>query len=295
VAKTGLGRGLGALIPESALSAADEGQGGIRSIPIASIEPNPDQPRKLFDDASLAELAESIRRHGIIQPLIVEAMDAGRYRIVAGERRWRAARLAGLADAPVIVREFGKERRMEVALVENVQREDLNPVDEAEAYRQLMEATSLTQDQVAERVGKSRSAVANSLRLLNLPAEAMEAVRSGAASAGHARAILSVTDPAKRGLLLRRVVSEGISVREAEAAATALNTGSSPDAARKPAPKASPKAHDPDLAAIEQKLIDGLGTKVSIKGDAKKGSIVVDYYSMEDLERLIELITGDAP
>lgn len=296
--KSGLGRGLGALIPESAFDSEGRGERepgseGVRSIPLGRVKPSPDQPRKRFDDASLGELAESIKRHGVIQPLIVEPDGEDGFRIVAGERRWRAAAMAGLRDIPVIVREFGLEKRLEVALVENVQREDLNPVDEAEAYRQLMEITALTQDQVAERVGKSRSAVANSLRLLNLPPDAMEALRSGLASAGHARAILAVLNPAHRAALLKRIVEEGISVREAEAAAQALNSGVKRHDEAGKAAKAAPKPLDPDLAALEQNLIGHLGTKVIIKGDARKGTIAIEYFSMDDLERVYALITGE--
>ena len=300
MAKSGLGRGLGALIPESAFEEAEPraregaaGGDGVRSIALGSVKPSPDQPRKRFDDESLAELASSIRRHGVIQPLIVEPDDGDGYRIVAGERRWRAAKLAGLAEVPVIVREFGLERRLEVALVENVQREDLNPVDEAEAYRQLMEVTGLTQDLVAERVGKSRSAIANSLRLLNLPQDAMEALRSGLASAGHARSILSVLNPAQRSALLKRIVEDGISVREAEAAAQEFNSGvkKAPKADRHDKPATKPL--DPNLAALEQNLIGHLGTRVTIKGDEGKGTISIEYFSMDDLERVYGLITGE--
>ncbi|HAE21527.1 MAG TPA: chromosome partitioning protein ParB [Spirochaetaceae bacterium] len=298
MAKSGLGRGLGALIPESAYNDEEKrerepGSEGIRSIPLGRVKPSPDQPRKRFDDASLGELAESIKRHGVIQPLIVEPDLEDGFRIVAGERRWRAAAMAGLREIPVIIREFGLEKRLEVALVENVQREDLNPVDEAEAYRQLMEITALTQDQVAERVGKSRSAVANSLRLLNLPQDAMEALRSGLASAGHARAILAVLNPAHRAALLKRIVDDGISVREAEAAAQALNSGVKRNGESAKAPKTAPKPLDADLAVLEQNLIGHLGTKVSIKGDARKGSIAFEYFSMDDLERVYALITGE--
>ena len=292
MAKYGLGKGLGALIPESNdESPRDKESDGVRLVETGLVEPSPDQPRKRFDDQSIAELAESLKRHGIIQPLIVEQTPSGRYRIVAGERRWRAAGVAGLAEIPVIVREFGREKRLEVALVENVQREDLNPVDEAEAYRQLMEVTRLTQDQVAERVGKSRPAVANALRLLNLPPEAMEAVRSGSVSAGHARAILSATNPADRSVILKRIVDDGISVRESEALAAELNRGAS-IVDKKIIPKKDPKPLDPNVAAIEQDLIGALGTKVAIRGDAQRGSITIDYFSMDDLDRLYGIITG---
>lgn len=305
MAKSGLGRGLGALIPESALDAAQAVDGdrdaggsplrsgeGVRSVPLGRVSPNPEQPRKRFDDASLAELAASIMRHGVIQPLIVEPDGKDGYRIVAGERRWRAAGLASLREIPVIVRELGHEKRMEVALVENVQREDLNPADEAEAYRQLMEATGLTQEEVAERVGKSRPAIANSLRLLNLPPDAMEALRSGLISAGHARAVLAVLNPAHRASLLKRIVDDGISVREAEALAQDLNGGKRREEAPKKE-KPAPKPLDPDLAALEQNLIGRLGTKVTIKGDAGRGSILVEYFSLDDLDRIYALMTGE--
>ena len=292
MAKYGLGKGLGALIPESSEEAPQaKDSGGVRMVETSLVEPSPDQPRKRFDDQSIAELAASLQRYGIIQPLIVEQTPSGRYRIVAGERRWRAAGVARLAEIPVIVREFGRDKRLEVALVENVQREDLNPVDEAEAYRQLMEVTRLTQDQVAERVGKSRSAVANALRLLNLPSDAMEAVRAGAVSAGHARAILSATNPADRSVILKRITDDGISVREAEALAAELNRGAT-IVDKKTAPKKDSKPLDPNVAAIEQDLIGALGTKVTIRGDAQRGSITIDYFSMDDLDRLYGIITG---
>ncbi len=295
MAKYGLGKGLEALIPESVPEAtrddAGRADGGVASVPLSRVSPSADQPRKRFDDQSIAELAESIRRHGVIQPLILEADGSGGYRIVAGERRWRAASIAGLAEVPAIVKEYGLEKRLEIALVENVQREDLNPIDEAEAYRQLMEATGLTQDQVAERVGKSRPAVANALRLLGLPADAMEALRSGAISAGHARAILSAVDPAHRRTVLRRAMEDGISVREAEALAAACNSGGKP-AERKPARTAEPRPLDPNVAAIEQELIGRLGTKVAIKGDASRGSITIEYFSMDDLDRVFGIIAG---
>jgi ParB family chromosome partitioning protein len=299
VAKAGLGRGLNALMSENYndVPAQDGQEAGVKAIALGKITPSPDQPRKYFDDTSIEELANSIRRHGIIQPLIVEPAADGLYRIVAGERRWRAAALAGLKEVPVLIRELGRERRLEVALVENVQREDLNPVDEAEAYRQLMEVTNLTQEEVAERVGKSRSAVANALRLLNLPAAAMEALRAGQLSAGHARALLSVLAPADRSVLLARIINDGISVRETEAAATAFNKGQrgGDSKGKTPArPPAQPSKLDPDLAVIEQNLIGHLGTKVSIKGDANRGTIHIDFFSMDDLDRVYNLITGEA-
>jgi len=294
VAKYGLGKGLEALIPTMMQGEpeAPSAGGGILSIPVGNIVPNADQPRKSFDDQSIAELAESIKRHGIIQPLVLESDGSGAYRIVAGERRWRAASVAGLAEVPAIVKEYGREKRLEIALVENIQRENLNAIDEAEAYRQLMEATGLTQDQVAERVGKSRPAVANALRLLGLPSDAMEALRSGVISAGHARALLSAVNPSDRQAILRRAVEDGISVREAEALAISYNNGGRASG-HKPASAVIPKTLDPDLAAIEQGLIGRLGTKVAIKGDSKRGSITIDYFSMDDLDRVYGIIAGD--
>lgn len=290
MAKYGLGKGLEALLPDNPGQEQAAGT-GILSIPVARIIPSPDQPRKSFDDQSITELSDSIKRHGIIQPLVVEEDGSGGYRIVAGERRWRAAALAGLSEVPAIVKEYGREKRLEIALVENVQREDLNPIDEAEAYRQLMEATALTQDQVAERVGKSRSAVANALRLLGLPTDAMESLRSGYITAGHARAILAVINPADRQLLLKRVIDDGISVREAEALSSAYNKGAKSPVAKSPKPVQVRQA-DPELSAIEQNLIGRLGTKVAIKGDASRGSITIEYFSMDDLDRVYGIISG---
>ncbi len=291
MAKYGLGKGLESLIPASVPAEPSATDSGILMAPVARLSPCADQPRKRFDDESIAELAESMKRHGVIQPLVVEDDGSGGYRIIAGERRWRAATLAGLSEVPAILKAYGREERLEIALVENVQREDLNPIDEAEAYRQLMEATGLTQDQVAERVGKSRPAVANALRLLGLPGDAMEALRSGAISAGHARAILSAVNPADRQVLLRRAIDDGISVREAEALAAAYNKGGR-GSVPKPAKPAEARRVDPELAAIEQNLIGRLGTKVAIKGDAARGSITIEYFSMDDLDRVCGIITG---
>ncbi len=302
MAKFGLGKGLGALIPESEvevrLEALEGREGehrpsvpeGLRSVPLGKLVPNPLQPRKTFDETALEELAASIRQHGIIQPVIVEDSGDGTYLIVAGERRYRAAEKAGLRDVPVVVRSFTPEKKLEIALIENVQREDLNPVEEAEAYKVLMEAARLSQEEVAEKVGKSRPAVANSLRLLKLPAEMLEALRSGDLSPGHARAVLAVTSDEDRRALFRRILGEGLSVREAETLAADLNAGKRPAPSRKPEP--APKTLDPDLRDLEQKLIGFLGTKVQLKGDGKKGSITIEYFSMDDLERVFDLMTG---
>lgn len=302
MAKFGLGKGLGALIPESEvevrLEALEGPEGerrppvpeGLRSVPLGRLVPNPLQPRKTFDEASLEELAASIRLHGIIQPVIVEDSGDGTFLIVAGERRYKAAEKAGLREVPVVVRSFTPEKKLEIALIENVQREDLNPVEEAEAYKVLMEAARLSQEEVAEKVGKSRPTVANALRLLKLPSEMLEALRSGDLSPGHARAVLSVNSDEDRRDLFRRILAEGLSVREAEALAADLNAGKRPAPARKPDSPRKPL--DPDLRDLEQKLIGFLGTKVQVKGDAKKGSITIEYFSLDDLERVFDLMTG---
>jgi ParB family chromosome partitioning protein len=305
----GLGRGLGALIPEGDLepvqveageaqagSAQGSGPGaaagnaverGLLRLPLGNIEPNPDQPRKVFAPESISELAESIKRHGLIQPIIVEDVGEDMYRIVAGERRWRAAGEAGLLEIPVIVRNFSPEKRLEIALIENVQREDLNPVEEAEAYRAIMELTNCTQEEVADKVGKSRPAVANALRLLRLPPAGLDALKAGKISSGHARALLSVQDPGQREFLLARLLTEELSVRQAEAAAQDLNRGRKPSG---PSGEARAETREAEIVELEGRLIGAFGTKVEVKGSSKRGSIVIEYYSLEDLERIIGVV-----
>jgi ParB family chromosome partitioning protein len=295
----GLGKGLGALIPEPEVAATVVD----RPLPFGESRPhrrtedcclspssaNPEQPRRSFSQDSLAELASSLKTHGLIQPILVEEAPDGSYLIVAGERRFRAAGIAGLAEVPVIVRAFTPEKRLEIALIENVQREDLNPVEEAEAYRALMSMGGRSQEEVADVVGKSRSAVANSIRLLRLPESVLSALREGTLSAGHAKALLSVVDPGRRDILFARVVAEGISVREAEAAATELNSPRIAARAKGSRPREKPK--EPEIREVEERLIEALGTKVSVKGDGKKGTIAIEYYSLEDLERILDVLT----
>ncbi|MCX7023233.1 MAG: ParB/RepB/Spo0J family partition protein [Spirochaetes bacterium] len=309
MAKHGLGRGLGALIPESELEitvspasgrnatvdepvrAEAEASHGIRMVPLGRIRTSPDQPRKAFNEETLRELADSIARHGVIQPIVAEDDGSGGFVIIAGERRYRAAEKAGLREIPVIVRSFSHEKKLEIALVENVQREDLNPIEEAEAYRSLMDLTGSSQEEISEKVGKSRSAVANALRLLKLLPEAMSSVRSGTLSAGHARAVLSVLNPSDQVVLCRRIAEQELSVRQAEALAAELNNGgraSSAVHARK-----APRPLQPEIAELEQRLIGYLGTKVTLKGDSRKGAITIEYFSLDDLERVIELMTNN--
>jgi ParB family transcriptional regulator, chromosome partitioning protein len=294
----GLGKGLGALIPDSEIMAAvvdrpgaappGAAVEGLRSLPLGLLKPNPEQPRRSFSQESLQELANSIRTHGLIQPILVEDSGEGSYLIVAGERRYRAAKLAGLAEAPVIVRSFSPEKRLEIALIENVQREDLNPVEEAEAYRALMAMGGRSQEEVADVVGKSRSAVANCIRLLKLPESILASLRSGDLSAGHAKALLSVVDPARRDALFARIIADGISVRETEAGAQQLN---SPKLGGHKGAGHADKAKEPEILEVEERLIEALGTKVSIRGDGKKGTIAIEYYSLEDLERILDVLS----
>ncbi|MGO8694881.1 MAG: ParB/RepB/Spo0J family partition protein [Rectinemataceae bacterium] len=291
----GLGKGLGALIPEPdpvplSLGSGEESHDGVLRLPLGKLRPNPDQPRKSFPAESIAELAESLKRHGLIQPIIAEDAGDGVFVIIAGERRYRAAEAAGLREVPVILRKFSPEKRLEIALIENIQREDLNPVDEAEAYRALMTIGGRSQEEVADIVGKSRSAVANSLRLLRLPQPMLDSLRDGSLSAGHARAILMVADSALRDRLFARVKAEGISVREAENSAQDLNRGNQ---GKQPKAKVA-RQREPEIRDVEERLIESLGTKVSIRGDSRKGTIAIEYYSMEDLERILDILGKDS-
>ncbi len=288
--KYGLGKGLDALLSGTEADETRPEGGGELRIPLDKVRANPNQPRRVFDEEALQELAASIREHGIIQPIVVEDSGDGTYVIVAGERRSRAARIAGLREVPAVVRNYSDERRLEVALIENVQREDLNPIEEAAAYKKLMELTGLSQEEVAARVGKSRPAVANALRLLKLPEDMQGAVAAGQLSSGHARAILSVVNPADQRVLFGRIVGDGVSVRDAEKLAGDLNGGIRAASAKTADPK--PKDRPNELLAMEQKFIDALGTKVAISGGLKRGSIRIDYYSMDDLDRLYTILAG---
>ena len=287
MSKRALGRGIDALIlGGSEETHADETT--ITAVPIDRLSPGEGQPRKTFNEESLNELADSIRTQGILQPILVE--QAGeRYSIVAGERRFRAAQMAGLTEIPVVVKHFTRDQKLQIALVENIQREDLTPIEEAEAYRTLMNTLKIGQEELATRLGKKRSTVANSLRLLNLPQAMQEAVAAGTMSAGHARALLSVQNPSDRELLFRRIVEEGISVREAEAIADGYNRGKR---AAKPKGAGSQRPLSPELGELEQRLIDRVGSKVKVRGDLDRGKIEITYFSREDLDRIFELL-GD--
>ena len=280
----GLGRGLGALLGDAALQSQE---GGSLSLPISKVEPGLKQPRKRFEEEALQDLADSIRTHGIIQPLTVRRLASGYYQIIAGERRWRAAKLAGLTEVPAVIIEADDRKVMELGLIENLQREDLNPIEEANGYKVLMEEYGLTQEEVSQRVGKSRPAVANALRLLALPDPVCQLLEEGKLSAGHARAILSVPNGGLQMQLAKKVVEDGLSVRQTEALAKRLAAG------EKETPP-SPTAAGPDLSIYfkeaEKSLAARFGRKVHIINGKKKGKIELEYYDPDDLNTLLELL-----
>lgn len=281
----GLGRGLGALIDDFS---ASESTQAVTSLPLQKVEPNPNQPRHRFDEEELQALADSISEHGILQPLAVRKMDGGFYQIIAGERRWRAARLAGLQEVPVVVVEADDKTVMELALIENLQRQDLNPMEEAEGYRVLTEEYGLTQEEAAARVGKSRPAVANALRLLALPDEVRELVEKGELSAGHARAILSLPTKAKQKTAAQRILALRLSVRQAEAMCKRLAAEE-----KKPEP---PKHTDVDyVAECEKALSRRLDRKVRIVNGKRKGRFELEFYGEDDLQRLYEILLALDP
>lgn len=277
--KFGLGKGLEALLP------AGEGA-GLLEVPIEAIQPNPHQPRRQIDETELEGLVQSIREHGLLQPLIVTQTQADppRYTLIAGERRWRAAQRAGLTTVPVVVREVAPRQMLELALVENLQRADLNPIEEAQAYRYLIETFGLTHEEVARRVGRSRAAITNALRLLQLPPAIQDHLLAGRISEGHARALLMLDSPAQQEHVLRRILEEGLSVREAEELARRLR-------GHRPQPRARPR-RPPELAALEDRLRRALGTRVTLSWSRKGGRLILYYYSDEELEALVRRLLG---
>jgi ParB family chromosome partitioning protein len=279
--KQALGKGLGALIPDlSALDDKERKALGIHEIELDKIIPNEYQPRKVFDNDKLKELAASISEQGVIQPVIVHRAGNG-YQLIAGERRWRAARLAGLKTVPVLVKEASKREILEMALIENIQREDLNPLEAAEAYKRLQDEFKLTQEDLAKRVGKERSTVTNFLRVLNLPKEVKHELATGGLSMGHAKALLSLERVRDQVQAALTIVKKGLSVREAETLAGRLKN-----------PLKEKKARiGHELKAVEEKLKKTLGTKVSITPKSKGGRIVIEYYSNEELDRILEKIS----
>ena len=270
--RRGLGRGFGALIPQAPPPRASE-----RSVPIDQIAPNPWQPRIHFDEAKLLEMAESIREHGIVEPLVVRPREGG-FELIAGERRLRAARLAGLETVPAVVREMDDREALEITLIENLQREDLSALEEAAAYVRLVEEFGATQEEVARRVGRSRPAVANTIRLLQLPEGVREEMRSGRLSAGHARALLALDSPIEQTAMARDAIRLGLSVRQLEAR---IRSRMQPSARKR-------GSRDLHVADVEKQLMRTLGTRVRLHTRGQKGRIVIEFYSPRELERLLE-------
>ena len=284
--KGGLGKGLDALFIDNT---SDSGS-AVSTVRISEIEPNKDQPRRVFDDAALQELADSIREHGVLQPIIVRPLPGGGYQIVAGERRWRASRLAGLVEIPAIVKEADDILTMEMALIENLQREDLNILEEAQGYKALMELHGLTQEQVAKRVGKSRPVVANALRILNLPQRVQALVSQGSISPGHARVLAGVQDKDTVETLANRIISEGLSVREIERLSQSNKQAGAGTAARK---KKESSWGENYYKEMEIALQNTLGRRVKITTKSNGGTLEVEFFSKEDLSDLVARLSED--
>lgn len=289
--KGGLGKGLEALFAEN----ATEEEGKTVSLRIHDIEPNRNQPRKQFNDAALTELAESISQHGVLQPLLVRPLPGGGYQLVAGERRWRASRMAGLDEVPVIIREMGDREAAELAMIENLQREDLNPMEEALGYRSLMQDYHMTQEEAARVVNKSRSAVANALRLLNLPAPVADMVGDGRLSAGHARAILSIPGEEDQTAIARKVAANGLSVREVEKLAKALQEEGQRQAGDGVSRETDNAFSRKSLfSEVELSLKEHMGRRVKVaKGKKEGGTLQIEFFDEEDLKSLANRLAPD--
>lgn len=275
--QTGLGKGLNSLFVENTVDQTDAGPVTMR---LMDIVPNKDQPRKTFDEGALMELSESIEKHGVLQPLLVRPMPNGSYQLVAGERRWRASRMAGLTEVPVVIKELTDTQTMEIALIENLQREDLNPIEEAEGLQALIDTCGMTQDEVAVSVGRSRPAVTNSIRLLRLPDEVLELTREGKLSAGHARALLAFDDPKRMLDLARQItVDESVTVRQVERLAKQQERSAAAAAKRV-------KRRDSYYDEVELALSETLGRKVKVYNGRTRGTLEIEFYSLEDLKTL---------
>ena len=281
--KGGLGRGLDALFADN--SVEENSSASAVKLSLNEIEPNKDQPRKTFDEKALSELADSIAQHGVIQPLLVRPMPDGSYQLVAGERRWRAARRAGLSEVPIVIREMSDSEMMELALIENLQREDLNPIEEAEGLQQLIHTYGLTQETAAARVGRSRPAIANALRLLSLPTPILELTRDGKISAGHARALLSLNDEEKMVEIADQILKKEISVREVERLAKAA-------AKQKKQPENHPLRRDTFYDEVELALTNSLGRRIKVNLNKKenRGTIEIEFFDQNDLTDLSRLL-----
>ncbi len=278
--RKGLGKGLDALI--SSTNALEEAKNSILEVKINEVEPNSEQPRKVFDQERLEALSESIKEHGVVQPIIVRS-EGSRYIIIAGERRWRASKLAGLKTIPVIVKDITSREVMEIALIENLQREDLNPIEEAEAYHKLIEEYGLTQEEVSKVVGKSRAAIANSVRLLNLATEIKEMLSDGRLTSGHARTLITVSDAMRQKEIARQIIEKNLNVRETEKLAAMEEKKKS--VKQKHTPKAQAEFSD-----IEEKLRVMYGTKIDLIRGKQKGKIVFEYYSNDEFDRIVEML-----
>lgn len=281
--KKGLGKGLGALISSAGEEKVDS---GVIEVKINDIEPNTNQPRKYFDTEKLEQLAESIRKHGVVQPIIVRR-ENGTYRIVAGERRWRAARLAGLTTIPVIEKDLSNKQIMEIALIENIQREDLNPIEEAEAYHRLLNEFNMTQEELSNSIGKSRSAIANTIRLLGLLDKVKEKLIEGRITSGHARALLAIDNRELQEKLCDEIIDKNLTVRQVELLVKKKLAELSGSENKR---NKNEKINKEEYLKIEENLQNIFGTKVKLINNNKKGKIMIEYYSEEELERLIELL-----
>ncbi len=284
MAKKGLGRGLSALIPLEEQAEGTENKEFIE-VNTAFVEPNREQPRKNFDAEELEALAESVKKYGIIQPITVKKAENGFYTIIAGERRWRAARMAGLDKVPVRIKDVTDLEELEVSLIENLQRTDLDPVEEALGYKKLMDSYSLTQEEVSQKVGKSRSAIANALRLLALPEKIRQLIIDKKITGGHAKALLMVKDEKNQQLLAEKIIEQGLSVRGAEKEAALLNI-------ERKSEKAAKKEKTPEVLDLEKNLSDSMGTKVILEQKRKGGKIEIEYYDSEQLEAIIDYLKG---
>jgi ParB family transcriptional regulator, chromosome partitioning protein len=273
MSERGLGRGLGALIPRVPTV-------GLREVPVDAIRPNPWQPRTHFDEGELEELAQSIREHGVLQPVLVSQQQDGSYQLITGERRWRAVKKAGIATLPAMVKEVTPQASLELALVENIQRRDLNPLEEAAAFRALLDEHGLTQEQLGQRIGKSRVAITNTLRLLNLPNDVREALANGSITEGHARAILMANGESARLRLLERVLEQHLSVRDTEALAREMNASHERSATQ--------AATDPDVERLEDAFRQALGTRVRLVKGRRGGRLVITFFSDDELQGLYE-------
>lgn len=282
--KRSLGRGLNALIPSGVetVTSADEVGAGVQTVPITAIQPNPHQPRTVMDAEKLAELTLSIKEHGLIQPLIV-TQNGDQYTLIAGERRWRASQQAGLVEVPVIIKEATPQEMLELAIIENIQRADLNPLEEAYAYQQLMNEFGLIQEEVAKRVGKGRSTVANLVRLLNLPPNIQQAVSDGEISGAHGRALLPLPTPEAQTAAMNQIIKHDLNVRQTEALVKKLL------AEQKPIPKPRPTL-PPELTDLQRQFADSLGTRVNIEKSGNGGRVVIHYYNDEDLQAIYDTI-----